>query len=368
MSYSEYFKTYDLPRTTTQVDSLYHWQHGETFPPVIVELNPIHACNQKCRYCYTQKKGHPKERLSSELLRRLPEELETYGVQSVLIQGTGEPLMNKDLKIFLVNTKLKIGLTTNGVLFNQVWQDDVLDKLHYVRFSVLDRNPERYAKLHGTTVSDWEKLINNIAYMNKLRHEKEIPVAMWGTIYVHEDNYRHIGDIISFFRGLGMDYLVIQESRYGNYSLDPSDYRYFSETISREAIKDIQREILLQDSNECRVKCRFPINDETFFVGMDKTTWKKDFCQGIYFYGIISSDANIYPCWRFWGNDKDYSYGDLTKQTFREIWEGMRRQEIIKRVLTTSPQGEECAICNATKLNTILAQYNQPNSWRGFLI
>ncbi|MDD5169216.1 MAG: SPASM domain-containing protein, partial [Syntrophales bacterium] len=116
------------------------------------------------------------------------------------------------------------------------------------------------------------------------------------------------------------------------------------------------------------IKLRFPVNDESFFVGMDKKSWEKNFCQGIKFSSIISCDGGIYPCWRAWGK-KDYCYGSLYENTFEEIWKSERRRIIDESLMNTPPMGDECAVCNITKLNEILNNYRNSNTqWKNFLI
>ena len=52
MSFERHGKGYFDHRTLYQIDSLYAWENGLYFPPVVVEINPTSLCNQKCRYCY----------------------------------------------------------------------------------------------------------------------------------------------------------------------------------------------------------------------------------------------------------------------------------------------------------------------------
>lgn len=116
------------------------------------------------------------------------------------------------------------------------------------------------------------------------------------------------------------------------------------------------------------MKIRFPINDDTYVVGIGKECWGNNCCPGVKFYTIISSDGEVYPCWRMWGK-RDYSYGSLYKKRFEEIWKGERRREVEEFVNSAPPSGDECAICNLVKVNEILNKWqNATTNWKEFLI
>lgn len=152
MSCQIHMKGYDDIRTLYQTDSLYAWKHNMYFPPVLVEIGPTHMCNQRCRYCYTNRRGDEKGILRDDVLISSFKQLADAGVKAVLLQGTGEPLMHKALSEAIkigAENKLTIGLNTNGVLLNKSLQEKILQYLFYVKFSVIDHDPKRYAYLHS---------------------------------------------------------------------------------------------------------------------------------------------------------------------------------------------------------------------------
>jgi len=54
-------------------------------------------------------------------------------------------------------------------------------------------------------------------------------------------------------------------------------------------------------------------------------------CYGLEFETVINSDAKIYPCFMLW-NKPEFLIGDLTKQSFDEIWRSDRRREVLNRI------------------------------------
>jgi radical SAM protein with 4Fe4S-binding SPASM domain len=369
MSYKIHMKGYNDLRTLHQIDRLYAWKHDKYFPPAIVEISPTHKCNQRCRYCYADKGGERGEILGNDILINCFRQVAEAGVNAVLVQGTGEPLLHKGLpKAIEVGSKhkLSIGLTTNGVLLNESVQKKILHHLFYIRFSVLESDPKRYAYLHGCVEKQWEYLVSNIESTVNLRDRGGLNLALWATVYLYEENFRDAYNIVHFFKQLGIDYIVLQEATYTEFS--PSGKgRMVSECFSETEIHAMKMRVMsLVDEDFC-VKIRFPINDDTYYVGIDKELWRRNFCQGIKFYTIISSDGEVYPCWRFWGK-KEYSYGSLATKSFEEIWKGNERTQLDHFVNNSIPTGDECLVCNITKLNDILNKCQDLTNWRDFLI
>ncbi len=293
-----------------------------------------------------------------------------FGVQAVEVQGTGEPLMHKALPNAIeagVTGGLSIGLTTNGVLLNKSLQERMLAHLFYIKFSVIDNNPQRYAFLHGCSEKQWEMLISNIENAIAYRKNHNLQLALFATIYLSDDNFYEAYNIIKFFKEMGLDYVVVQEATYNDTS--PAGIAaYASGNFSKTEIQEMKKRVLTLNDDDFVVKIRFPINDGSFFVGINRENWKKGFCQGIKFTTTIGSDGEMYPCWRMWGR-KQYSYGSLYEKSFEEIWNGERRREVEDFILNTPPTGSECNNCNIVKLNKILDTYQKSNTkWRGFLL
>ena len=105
-----------------------------------------------------------------------------------------------------------ISLTTNGVLFTPSVQENILKKLHSVKFSAIDNNPERYSMQHGCKPDQCISLLDNIKNAIKIRNEQNLKVALIASIYLDKNNIKDACNIILFFKEIGLDYLVISEA------------------------------------------------------------------------------------------------------------------------------------------------------------
>ena len=357
---------YHDPRTLYQTEALTAWQEGRYFPPVLVEISPSERCNQNCRYCYTQSRVEKNE-IPGDLLIDIFRQLAIEGVKAVLIQGTGEPLYNKALPEAIVQgdeAGLTVCLTTNAVMLSPAIQERILQHLFYVRLSVLESDPVRYAYFHQCSISQWNILDHNLRHMVKLRNERQLKTALIGTVYLEEINFKFAYDIVKYYKDMGLDYIMVQEAIYGDYS--PAGGRdYPSHQFKKESIARMKASVLSLNDDEFKVRVRFPLHDKDYDAGMDAETFTANFCQGIKFTAVISADCNVYSCWRGWGKP-ELSYGNLKDDLFGEIWR--RRVMIEQEILTTPPEGSECKVCNIWKLNTILHDINHASGWKDILL
>jgi radical SAM protein with 4Fe4S-binding SPASM domain len=363
-------KGYNDLRTLYQIDSLYAGKHDRYFPPVVVEISPTNKCNQSCRYCYTNKRIEQKESLQDNILIGSFTQLGDAGVKTVMIQGTGEPLMHKALPKAIkagAQHSLSMTLTTNGVLLTPSVQESILEHLFYVRVSVLDHNPKRYAYMHGCSEKQWNILVNNIKNAVKFRDSNGLQVGIGITVYLYRDNFHDVYNIAEFYKDIGVDYIFIQEATPTSYSPCGKE-EYASMSFSEAEISEMKEEVLTLSDDNCSIKIRFPFNDGNILEGMNKENWISNYCQGIKFYSIISSDGGVYPCWRTWGK-KEYSYGSLYDNTFEEIWRNERRNSIMDLILNIPPCGDDCTNCAHSKLNEILDRLSNANTkWKDFIV
>jgi len=353
---------YDDPRTLYHPEAIMKWERGEYFPPIIAEIAPTGKCNQKCQYCYAMTRVNQIE-MDDALLMRLPNELKEAGVKAILYQGDGDPLMHKKLADAINTTNIPQTISTNGVLLTPAFQDKCLDKLNYIRFSVVDSDPARYALQHGCNERQHAKLIENIKYAVKVRTK----TMLMATVYLEPNNITHILEIVRFFREIGLDYLVIMEAIY--YDQSPIGKRKFtSEYYEPNEIEKIKLAVFMDNVNfqsEMRVRFRFPNSDMK--TGVTCSTFYPGFCQGIYFETVIAPNGDVIPCWRGWDRP-ELSFGNLHDLSFVNIWNSAQRQRITDYILNTPPTGEECRICNQYKNNQILEQYRNRTEWANFLI
>jgi GTP 3',8-cyclase len=372
MSFKKHMQGYNDLRTLYQIDHLYALKHDTYCPPVLVEIDPNSACNQKCVYCYANNRSTQNTRLAEDVFVGLFNQLADAGVNAVLLQGTGEPLMHKALPQAVdlgAARGLTIGLNTNGVLLRPELQERVLQYLFYIKFSVIDSDKQRYCRLHGCSEKQWDMLLENMKHAVKLREQNGLSVALWATLYLDESNFHEAADIVKFYKETGIDYIVIQEATYSVFS-PAGKKNYASSHYSSGQIAEMKEKVLSLNDDDFQVKVVFPlINDAMNYAGQTREHFIPGFCQGPKLYTTICTDGEVYPCWRMWGKGKEFSFGSIYEQSFEEIWKGEKRRTIIEQINSVPPSGDECLVCNHARLNEILYKFMQADSkWKDFII
>lgn len=85
-------------------------------------------------------------------------------------------------------------------------------------------------------------------------------------------------------------------------------------------------------------------------------------CYGHQFATVISADGKMYLCCHLRGYEK-YCIGDLTKDSFMDIWNFQRRQDVAEDI-----DFKDCIpLCRDNTFNQILWNIKQPREHENFL-
>ena len=137
----------------------------ESNTPVFLEVHPSTRCNHKCVWCRYWNMANPNDLTKDELFSLFEKYPQVKGIR---ISGGGEPLLNKHLMDFIVKAhrrNIKIGLDTNGTLFNEERIRIVGECCQYCRISLDAATEETYKAINGS--SDFFKVIRNIHLLSK---------------------------------------------------------------------------------------------------------------------------------------------------------------------------------------------------------
>jgi radical SAM protein with 4Fe4S-binding SPASM domain len=287
------------------------------------------------------------------------------GIKTIFIQGIGEPLLNKSLPDAIAaggESDIKMCLVTNGVLLDKSKQEKILNNLVFVKFSVLDNDPKRYAKTHGCPENQFNKLVENIENAIDFRSMNNLDVTLWASVYVDIDNFSDIYDIVKFSKSLGLDFVTISQATYTEFTPHGRKEILVDDSFSKEEIDELIEKILSLNDDKFVSHIQFPL--ERYF---SSKRWGLNYCRAVNLITAISGDGEVYPCWRFWGR-KEYSYGSLYEKSFEEIWRGKRRKEINEYLYATPPEKDECEVCKCITVNDNLDKLlNNHNKWTDIL-
>lgn len=183
-------------------------------------------CNQNCIYCYI---NLYKQKIKNYNFKKLPQILEfcqKNEIAKLLIQG-GEPTVVKKVYAFLQkivrHTKCKIGLVTNGKLFNEQWAELFANNGYEVNFSLNSTNETKYREL--TPKSDFKKTLENIIrFQIKKESLKNSTCKTAISMVVCQETVDQISDFYLIGEALQVDkikYYPDVSSKYGLTDLKP---------------------------------------------------------------------------------------------------------------------------------------------------
>ncbi|MDP2939856.1 MAG: radical SAM/SPASM domain-containing protein [Candidatus Omnitrophota bacterium] len=145
--------------------------------PVFVTIENTNLCNLSCIFCANEQMARKRGFMDDNLFKSIIDQCVYHGIPNVLVQGFGEPLLDKDYvsKIRLAKEKgIKfVHCVTNGVLLNKALSEELINAgLDYIYISIDAATPEVYSQVHHlpskqipsddffTIVENIEQLIN----------------------------------------------------------------------------------------------------------------------------------------------------------------------------------------------------------------
>ncbi|MEM9083379.1 MAG: radical SAM protein [Planctomycetota bacterium] len=312
---------------------------GENPSPVTVEIDPSNKCNHKCEWCVSML-AHTGEYLSYETFTDMIGEIEQMDVKSVVLKGGGEPTVHPDFVPMLERlreAKLSVGLITNGSMPRKGTREKIIEHVDWVRVSLDAATAQTHQTIHGT--KDFKKIVDNIGWMaaNSTR-------TLVGINFVAEPrNHAEIARFTQMAQDLGVAYVSVR------CVFDP-----------RAPLPEDVRAAMLAQARQAKA-----LETDTFRVMLGNLTeqyinaeasqpFPYDKCLGPNMVGVVGAEGEVYACCFLRGN-KDFSFGNINDQSFKDIWNSDKRQQIMERVY----KGECGRVCQGGMTHNRYNIYNQ---------
>lgn len=302
-------------------DKVNQWKKEGDCYPIHIEIGVTGRCNHKCIFCALDFVNHKQQDIDKDVMINALKEIGDNGVNSVMFGGEGEPTLHKDIGLFVKKSKeygIDVAITTNGVLFDKELQQQCLPYLSWIKFSVDAGTPDSYAIAHGINKREFGKLIRNIEESADYKRKNNLLVTI-GTQFLMMPQSIDTGEeAVKLLKAAGADYISIKPYSHhplsnNNLFVDSAKYNELEERVMK-------------------------FNSDDFKVIFRKATLERinqghsyQECYGLPFISLIDSKGNILPCNLFYGLD-EFTYGNLYKNSFREIWEGDKRKKVVSRL------------------------------------
>lgn len=325
------------------------WPAARSVYPIYVEIAPIGACNHRCTFCSVDYVGYQTVRLDADLLAERLREMGSLGVKSVMYAGEGEPLLHPRIVDIVLATKsagIDVAFTSNAVAMSDAFIANALPAVSWFKASIDAGTAATYAALHGTRERDFALVLDNLRRAVDRRNRDKLATTLGAQLLLLPENAAEVATLAKICRDeIGLDYLVVKP-----YSQHLSSLTQRYRDIDYSAYLDLQAEVAALNSDRFQVVFR----DNTMRKHARGDTGRYDRCRATpYFWAYVMATGAVYGC-SAWLLDARFDYGNLNRQSFREIWEGERRRENLRYVAEQLDIGECRLNCRMDEVNRYL--------------
>jgi len=317
MEMTDRFKI-DSHKLIYHVPRVNKWLQGKNVYPIYIEIGLFAGCNQRCIFCAFDFLKYKPYVLNEEALKKFILEATKRGVKSIMYAGEGEPLLHKDAVDIIVFTKkagIDVSVTTNGVIFDKEMAKKSLGYLSWFRVSLNAATRENYSIIHNTAKEDFNIVINNLKNAVKVRDKNRYSCTIGVQFLLIPQNYKEVAILAELKRYKKNNFQII---------------------FRRHGIEKLEEE----------------------------RPYK--LCLGLPFITYMAATGDIYPCSLFLGK-KDFIFGNICQESFKNIWEGKRRKRIMQ-MLQTKWDIKNCRRgCRVDEINRYLWELKNPSTHVNFI-
>ena len=310
---------YHPKRVLEVMDGLKKWENAKSIFPIYVEIAPVGACNHRCTFCAVDYIGYKTNMLDFDILKDRLTEMGKLGVKSVMYAGEGEPMLHKRIHEIVLATKeagIDVSFTTNATVITDKFINEALEHVSWLKVSLNAGTADTYAKIHQTKVKDFDKVIKNLKNIIEAKRKRNLKVTVGVQTLLLPENSNEMERLATIARDeIGLDYLVIK----------PYSQHFFSNT---HIYKSLDYKPYLKMA-ECLQKYNTPnfnviFREQTMIKHMDDNRYEKCYATP-FVWSYIMADGSVYGCSAYLLDEK-FEYGNINEKTFKEIWEGAKRE------------------------------------------
>ena len=331
------------------------WQEKSDCYPIYVEIGPTNICNHRCVFCALDFLGYGREIIDREVMLATLKDMAEHGVKSVMFAGEGEPLLHKNICEFVNKAKehgMDISITTNGVHLTREKIESCLSSLSWIRFSVDSGSPENYSQIHGTKPDDFNKVVDNIKTAVEFKQENRLKTIIGVQFLMIPPSINEATKLAKILKEIGADNLQIKP--YSHHPMSKNEFH-----MNPEEYNKLKSQLLEFDSDNFKILFR-----EATIKRIESGINYPE-CYGLPFFTLIDAKGNVIPCNLFYGNE-EFTYGNLYKNSFSEIWKSQRRKSILEKLRKRGV--DECRHgCRLDVINRYLSRLRNPELHDNFV-
>jgi MoaA/NifB/PqqE/SkfB family radical SAM enzyme len=310
-----------------------HYRDGKRIAPLHIDIGATKLCNAKCVYCYGLFQQMTNDIIPRNVLISLFRDAPRLGIKSLTLTGDGEPTLNPAVYDAIdVGKKrgLDIGFATNGIALDDTKIIKLLNACTWLRFNLSAVSKGSYKSIHG--VDQWERVQANILTAVKWKELLDYKCTIGLQMVLIPECLDQVLAEAKWAVEAGVDYFVIKQFS------DPG-----CDTMSRfnlnwyDGVEDILNKAEALSTEKTKIIAKH---------GMIKSKGVRpyDHCVDCPLIFQISGNSKCYPCGYLF-NKEEYCYGDLKKQSLKQILKSERYWEVIRRMRYEFDVHKDCTGC-----------------------
>lgn len=327
-------------------------QNGEAVrPPVCLYLEVTNRCNLLCTTCpRTYVELEPPADMSWDLFRRIVDQVPD--VSRAVMHGVGEPMLVKNLPKmvrYLKDRGVYVLFNTNGTVLNEKNGRALIDAgLDELRVSLDASNAKSYLKVRGKDY--FNRILKNVkafrAMQEREGHAKP-RVSAWLTGM--KETVEELPAFVRIAAGIGVKEVYLQRLVFFDHDtvgLARPDQALFEQLATDEATYLDEAETVAKS-----LGLTFSASGAASEPGMSLAKKRDDnpwsLCRRPWTVMYFTANGRALPCciapFSQHGYE-NYTLGDATQETLRDIWNGPRYQSFRAGLLSDTPP-QACANC-----------------------
>jgi MoaA/NifB/PqqE/SkfB family radical SAM enzyme len=290
---------------------------GELPTPVMVQWDLTNRCNLKCNFCFylinDLSDFYEEATMSTKIVRKTLRELKTMDVKAIEWTGGGSIECHPDYKQILRYSErlgFENALVTNGTLLDEESLRIIKD-FKWVRFSIDSSCMKTYHLIKSSNL--FHKAIDNLKRLLEIRNPNNV---IGFSFIVTPDNFKEIISATLLAKKLGCDNIRF------SLAMTPEREKLF-EGIWSDVVKDIAI-VKKMETQDFRV---FAFSNRINELALKTLS---SYCGYHHFVAVIAP-TGIFPCCRL-KDSRDYNFGSLNEESFKDIWFGEKRNQFIKQI------------------------------------
>ncbi|MBF0561767.1 MAG: radical SAM protein [Alphaproteobacteria bacterium] len=297
-----------------------NWDLAKDVYPLYVEVSPVGACNHRCTFCAVDYIGYKAVSLDVDVMRDRLAEMGRLGIKSIMYAGEGEPLLHKRIVELVQITKasgIDVSFTTNASVMPKDFCEEALAHISWIKVSLNAGTAETYSRIHRTKAAHFDQVIANLQRMVAARAAGGYGVTLGAQILLLPENRDEIATLAEICRDrIGLDYLVVKPYSQHNFSITRTyeDLAYTDFAALQDELGGLSTE-----------KFRLVFRGNTMRKYTSEDRYPR--CYSVPFlWGYIMASGVVSGCSAYL-LDPRFEYGDINKNTFKEIWHGEKRRQ-----------------------------------------